>query len=442
MATTRSSKRCGVYTRVSTEMQVDRNSLSTQDSQLKEYAERQGWAVARVFTDAGLSAKNTRRPALQEMLQWAREGKLDVILVSKIDRISRNLMDLLKLIDDLKAWGVDFVASSQSFDTTKPTGTLMLNMLGSFAQFEREMTGQRVKENMLERAKTGKWSGGQTPFGYQLNRETKQLEIEPVEAEAVRAMFAEYLQTHSIRKVIFSVNARGSCNRNGKPWARTSLRRLLCNPIYVGTVCYAKRATRGSHLVKQDQGDWVIAENACEAIIAKDDFDRAQALLQSNMGKRAWAETSTHLLSGLLRCGACGGTMAGMRQRRGEKMHQYYRCTARIQKGPSACAGVTCRAGELEAAVVGQIVGYDAQTLKKEFEAYQRRIKKQAKPAIRRRESLEKQYEGFREREARLLELYEESIIDISLAVLSWRRRNWLSPGNWQSSKPAMRTQP
>ena len=269
-------KRCGVYLRVSTEMQVDRNSLSTQESQLLSYAEMHGWSVAKVFTDAGLSAKDTRRPALQEMLQWAKDGKINVILVAKIDRISRNLMDLLNLIDDLKDWGVDFVSASQSFDTSAPMGMLILNILGSFAQFEREMTAERVRENMRERAKSGAWSGGITPFGYRLNPETKVLEVVPKEAETVQAIFETYRQSRSIRKTIFTMNGARRFNRDGKPWARTTMRRILTNPVYVGTVRYAKRAVRGNRILKQDRKKWIVVENACAPIIEKALFDGLQ----------------------------------------------------------------------------------------------------------------------------------------------------------------------
>jgi site-specific DNA recombinase len=395
-------------------MQVDRQSLSTQDSQLREYAERHKWAVVKIFTDAGLSAKNTKRPALREMLQWAKERKVDVILVAKIDRISRNLMDLLGLLDDLKVWGVDFVAASQSFDTSTPTGMLMLNMLGSFAQFERDMTAERVRENMRERAKSGAWSGGVTPFGYRWNSKAKALEVSPEEAETVRAMFEEYRQSRSIRRVIFTLNAARRFNRGGKPWARTTVRRILTNPIYVGTVSYAKRAVRGNRILKQDREKWIVTENACEPIIEKELFEGIQASLNDNTRPHAWREASEYLLTGMTRCGICGGRLNGLTCKGGNgQTHRYYRCVTRVQKGPTVCAGVTCRAEEIEEAVVGQIVGFDASTLRRALEEHKRRVAKEAKPLANRKAALEAEFEGFRERERRLLELYEESVIDL-----------------------------
>lgn len=409
------TKRCGVYIRVSTEMQVDRNSLSTQESQLLSYAQLHGWQVAKVFTDAGLSAKDTRRPALQEMLRWAKEGKLNIILVSKIDRISRNLIDLLNLIDDLKDWGVDFVSASQSFDTSTPMGMLILNILGSFAQFEREMTAERVRENMRERAKSGAWSGGITPFGYRMNPETKVLEIVPQEVETVTAIFETYRQSRSIRKTIFTMNATRRFNREGKPWARTTIRRILTNPVYVGTVRYAKRAVRGNRILKQDKTKWVVAENACQPIVEKELFADLQAGLNDNTRPRAWREASTYLLTGLVRCGICGGRMNGTTCKGSSgKPHRYYHCIQRVQRGPSVCKGISCKAEELEAAVVGQIMGFDAATLKSELEEHKRRFAEEAAPRAARLAELRQAFEGFRERERRLLELYETGAVDLA----------------------------
>jgi site-specific DNA recombinase len=407
-------RRCAIYTRVSTEMQVDRQSLSTQDAQLREYAERHGWAVVKIFTDAGLSAKNTKRPALQEMLQWAKERKVDVILVSKIDRISRNLMDLLRLLDDLKAWGVDFVAASQSFDTSTPTGMLMLNMLGSFAQFERDMTAERVRENMRERAKSGAWSGGVTPFGYRWNSKARKLEVSPEEAQTIRAIFGAFRESRSVRRTIYTLNAARRFNRGGKPWARTTVRRILTNPIYIGTVRYAKRAVRGNRILKQAREKWIVTENACEPIVEKSLFEGIQASLNDNTRPRAWSEASEYLLTSMARCGICGGRLNGMTCKGGNgQPHKYYRCVTRIQKGPTVCAGVTCRAEELEEAVVGQIVGFDADTLRRALEEHKRRAAKEAKPLATRKAALEAEFESFRERERKLLELYEESVIDL-----------------------------
>jgi len=231
----------------------------------------------------------------------------------------------------------------------------------------------------------------------------------------VRAMFETYRQSRSIRKTIFTMNGARRFNRDGKPWARTSIRRILTNPIYVGTVRYAKRAMRGNRIVKQDREKWIVTENACAPIIEQDLFDDLQTSLKANGRPRAWREASTYLLTGLVRCGLCGGRMIGMTCKGGNgQPHRYYRCVRRVQKGPSVCKGLTCRAGELEEVVVSQIVGFDADALRQELEDYKRHMAAEIAPQAKRREELQAAFDGFRERERRLLELYETSAIDLA----------------------------
>ncbi|MCK4850288.1 MAG: recombinase family protein, partial [Phycisphaerae bacterium] len=300
------TKRCGLYIRVSTEMQTDGNSLSTQKTRLHQYVAQRKWTVGKVFTEAGLSAKNTRRPALQHMLRWARDGKIDVVLVDKVDRISRNLVDLLNLIGDLRIWGVAFVSASQSFDTSTSAGNLMLNVLGSVAQFEREIIGDRVRENMLERARKGLWSGGIVPFGYETNPGTKVLRAEKSEARTVRAIFNEFLKTRSLSSTCHNINSAGRVTRRGKAWSFSSIKRILSSSTYIGTLCYGKRRMRGDHLLQNGKDNWIIVPNAHPAIVSKKDFKKVQAILSKNSSTKPWSCSTLYLLSGLGRCGACG----------------------------------------------------------------------------------------------------------------------------------------
>ncbi len=407
--------RCAIYLRVSTDKQVERDSLLAQESQLLSYAQMREWTVVKVFTDAGFSAKNTKRPAYQKMLQWARDGKLDIILAARIDRVSRNLGDLLGLIDHLKTWDVEFVSASQSFDTSTPMGSLTLNILGSFAQFERDVTAERVRENMRERAKGGVWSGGQTPFGYRLNKKTKKLEIDDAEAKLVRQMYSDFLEHRSVRQVITSINAAGYRTRNGKQWSRASVRRILSSPVYIGTLRYGKRTGQRGGMRQVDEEHWIVTENAHEPIIDKPDFKEARSILERNYGRRSWTDASPHLLGGMIRCGHCGSTMSGVtnRNRKRGSVHRYYRCLGSMQKGKSFCSGCSYRADDLEKAVTGQLVGFSSDELRRELKEYKKRLKSQVTPLNRRTERLEKEFDNLRDREHRLVELYEESAIDL-----------------------------
>ena len=177
---------------------------------------------------------------------------------------------------------------------------------------------------------------------------------------------------------------------------------------------YAKRAVRGNRILKQDRAKWIVAENACAPIVEKSLFNDLQSCLGGNIRQRAWSEASTYLLTGLVRCGECGRTLTGMTCKGANgQLHRYYRCPSRIQKGPSACKGLVYRAGELEEAIVGQIAGFDAETLKRELEEHRKRIAEQAAPRAARRAELQSAFDSYRDRERRLLELYETNAIDL-----------------------------
>ena len=276
------AKRCGLYIRVSTEMQTDGNSLSTQKKRLCRYVADRDWTVAKVFTEAGLSAKNTKRPALQRMLTWARNNKIDVVLVDKVDRISRNLVDLLNLIRDLRTWSVAFVSASQVFDTSTSAGNLMLNVLGSVAQFEREITGDRIRENMFERAGQGLWCGGVAPFGYRVNRQTRVLQVVKKEARTVKAIFSEFLKIRTLSGTWHNINSQGRVTRRGKAWPCVSIERILRSPTYIGTLCYGKRRTQGDRRFTTSKDKWIMVPHAHPAIIAEKVFKKVQTILKKN----------------------------------------------------------------------------------------------------------------------------------------------------------------
>jgi site-specific DNA recombinase len=414
--TEKTLKRCGVYVRVSTEKQVDRQSLSTQTEQLKNYAELHEWQVSKIFCDAGISAKDVQRPALQEMIEWARTGRIDVVLVTKIDRISRNLGDLLQLVDDLQSWGADMVCASQSFDTSTPMGTLSLNILGSFAQFERQMIAERVRENMLERARNGHWNGGVTPFGYALDRESKRLVPDPAASKVVQTAFEEYRRRGSVRGTVHFLNNGGFVRKSGRPWTHTSLKRTLTSRTYIGCIVYGKRAMHRRRLCSQPEERWIVSESAHDPIVDRKLFDEVQGLLGQNETKPGhWRESSPHLLGGLVRCGACGDGVIGTSCTAHGRRYRYYRCGARIRKGASYCGGLSYRAEELETAVVGRLTGMDGKTLGRELRAMQIDTAKELDTLTGRLAVLKTQFEGCRERERKLITLFEVDAIDLEL---------------------------
>ncbi|MBF0412876.1 MAG: recombinase family protein [Desulfamplus sp.] len=377
------NKKAGLYIRVSTELQVDKDSLTTQAERLKTYCKQTGYQIVRIYKDAGLSAKNTNRPALTELMHDIESGQIDVVLVTKLDRITRSIRDLCQLMDFFASHQVHFTSLSESIDTKTAMGRFFYQLLGLLAQLEREVTAERVATDMRHRAEKGKWTGGVVPFGYTTQSlaikkakqkdtnqkdtfeqvvnnypDAKKLYIDPDEAETIRWIFEKYIENNSVRKVAILLNSKGIKTRQGELWPQTTIHRILKSPIYIGKTYYGKRKTDpvSNKLVKQEESSWTIVEAEHEPIISEDVFNKIQELLSSNAQKPT-KTGRTYLLSGLLKCGLCGGGMNGytFTKKGEEKSYSYYKCWNKLQKGDVACKGLSIPAIALENFIVDQL---------------------------------------------------------------------------------------
>ena len=292
--------RCAVYTRKSTEEGLDQefNSLDAQREACSAFIASQaslGWKlVPAAYDDGGISGGTMERPALQRMLQDIRDRKIDVVVVYKIDRLTRSLTDFGKIVEVFDASGVSFVSVTQQFNTTTSMGRLMLNVLLSFAQFEREVTAERIRDKIAASKKKGMWMGGVVPFGYRV--ESRKLIIDESEAPTVRQLFDRYLELQSVRALVEEAAASGLTTRsirrkNGtqhvtRPFGRGNLYHLLSNPIYVGKIRHRALVHEGEH----------------QAIIDPELFEAAQALLAKQAPRRRSTTNSEgqHLLTGLV----------------------------------------------------------------------------------------------------------------------------------------------
>src|SRR5713226_5455403 len=240
-----SRKRCAIYTRKSSEegLEQEFNSLQAQSEACEAYIRSQrheGWALARTrYDDGGFSGGNIERPALQRLLADIRDGRIDVIVVYKVDRLTRALADFARLVEIFDAQGASFVSVTQQFNTTSSMGRLTLNVLLSFAQFEREVTGERIRDKIAASKKKGMWMGGNIPLGYDASERT--LVLNPAEAETVRRIFNLYRELGCVRRVKQEADGLGlrtKCTRTGngtehggKPFSRGHIYGLLANPI-------------------------------------------------------------------------------------------------------------------------------------------------------------------------------------------------------------------
>lgn len=307
-----------IYIRVSTRWQVDKDSLPLQRNDLPKYAELiLGIKKYEIFEDAGYSAKNTDRPAYQRMMARVRTGEFSHILVWKIDRISRNLLDFASMYQELKDSGITFVSKNEQFDTSTAIGEAMLKIILVFAELERNMTSERVTSVMMSRAEQGYWNGGKVPFGYRWDKELKQFFVVEEESKVVQMIYEMYRSERSSLKVARTLNSKGYLPRSGKPWNPTTIGIILKNPFYCGMLRYNYRDERKGlkNWSVKDAAEWVVLNGHHPAIVSEEDWRGACLQLEANRRNaagpnRAYTRKNTHIFAGLLTCGYCGKNMS------------------------------------------------------------------------------------------------------------------------------------
>ncbi len=360
-----------IYIRVSTEYQAKEGySLEVQREYLESFAKREGYEVFKVYCDEGISAYSTHRPALQQLLADAKAKKFDLVLVHKIDRFSRNLKDLLMLVDELSFCGVGFKSATEPFDTTISAGKLMFQQLGSFAEFERNRIAERVFPGMVKGVQLGNWQGARfVPFGYSYSKAKKLLEIEEREANIVKLVYTMYLSGKSSRDIAAYLDRKGYKTRAGKQFYNKFICDVLKNQIYTGKIVWNKKhydknqkTKKHYKYVRNDPSKILIAQGKHKPIIDEDDFMQVQKLLADK--KITWRpriRNKEYLLTGLLTCAKCSHKYNGVSSisnHRTNKKKRWYRCS-----GPYAshikCTNRSVKAEDVEPEVtkiVAQLV--------------------------------------------------------------------------------------
>ncbi|MBF0160418.1 MAG: recombinase family protein [Magnetococcales bacterium] len=338
--------RCAVYTRKSTEEGLDMefNSLDAQRESCEAYITSQkgeGWyLVPDRYDDGGFSGGNLDRPALKRLMADIEAGKVNVVVVYKIDRLTRSLMDFGKLVTVFEQHGVTFVSVTQSFNTTTSMGRLTLNILLSFSQFERELSAERIRDKISASKRKGMWMGGYVPLGYRVD--SRKLVIVPEEAATIRSLFQRFLEIGSATELVQELAEAGVVGRSGKPISKGLLYRMFANRLYVGEIAIGKDSVPGEH----------------EAIIDRELWDRVHAALQSNTQKRAPRSNRLQtpaLLRGIIHCRHCGRAMSPSFTRKEGRLYRYYVCQTSIKTSYAACPLRTVAAGEIETVVLRQV---------------------------------------------------------------------------------------
>ena len=338
--------RCAVYTRKSSEEGLDMefNSLDAQREACEAFIASQraeGWVLVNDrYDDGGISGGTLERPALKRMIADIEGGLIDVVVVYKIDRLSRSLIDFTKLVEVFDAHSVTFVSVTQSFNTTTSMGRLTLNILLSFAQFEREVIGERIRDKVAASRKRGIWMGGFVPLGYDVR--DRKLLVNEAEAVQVRRIFQGFAELESCMKLVHALRAEGATTKRGKPLNKNDVYRILTNRVFLGEAVHKGNSYPGEH----------------DAIITQAQWDAVQAILKINPRIRInrSRNTTAPLLRGLI-FDSDGNAMSPSHSRgRSGKRYRYYVSQA-LLKGPMQERPAIARlpAGQIEAAVTDQV---------------------------------------------------------------------------------------
>lgn len=349
--------RCAIYTRKSTEEGLDQD-FSSLDAQ-REAAEafihsqkREGWiALSDHYDDGGFTGANMERPALKRLLATVETGKIDCVVVYKVDRLSRSLLDFTRMLSVFEKHRVSFVAVTQQFNTSTSLGRLTLNILLSFAQFERELIGERTRDKISAVRKKGKWAGGCPVLGYDLDPGGGRLVVNEEEAERVREIFDLFERDCSIVSTLAEVQQRGWTlkswkRRTGKfqeggPFTRLGLRRLLSNILYTGALRHKGQVYPGEH----------------PAILAPGIWERVQERLAADNASPHRSLRNKHqaLLQGLLHCECCAAPMAYSYAVKNDRKYAYYVCRKAQRKGSASCPSKSLSAWVIEESVLRRI---------------------------------------------------------------------------------------
>ncbi|MBL7196966.1 MAG: recombinase family protein [Candidatus Omnitrophica bacterium] len=345
---------CAIYTRVSTAENLEQEftSLDAQRESAESYIlsqKSEGWfALPERYDDAGYTGANTERLALQKLISDIKEGKINCVVVYKVDRLSRSLLDFSQLLEFFEQHNVAFVSVTQNFNTNTSMGRLTLNILLSFAQFEREIISERTRDKMGAAKKKGKWIGGRPPLGYDLDRVNHKLVINPKEAKLVRKIFDLYLEKRSLLAVTIALNEQGFKTKSyttlkgkafgGIKFKNTGVQLIIKNVYYTGKVKYHGQLYQGEQ----------------EPILSDEIFQKAQEILAENRPERKITQNTKNigLLSDILRCKNCNSSMYYAYSKKGKYKYHYYLCMNAQKRGYKSCPTRLINAQAIENMVI------------------------------------------------------------------------------------------
>ncbi|WP_438327413.1 cassette chromosome recombinase CcrB [Staphylococcus pseudintermedius] len=354
-------KLVGGYIRVSTERQVEGYSIEGQITQIGQYYQFNGYELVDIYADRGISGKSMNRPELQRMLNDAKNGKLDCVMVYKTNRLARNTSDLLTIVEELHRQNVEFFSLSERMEVKNSTGKLMLQILASFSEFERNTILENIYNRQHQRALEGYYQGN-LPLGYNnIPDNKKELMINQHEANIVKYIFESYAKGHGYRKIANALNHKGYVTKKGNPFSISAITYILSNPFYIGKIQFAKYKDWNEKRRKGLNDNPVIAEGKHAPIISQELWDKVQSRKKQVSQKPQVHGKGTNLLTSLIFCEKCGATYAASTTTNTlkdgtKKRIRYYSCSNFRNKESKVCSANSVRADVIEKYVMDQIL--------------------------------------------------------------------------------------
>ena len=421
-------KLIAIYCRVSTEEQSENGySIDEQERLLEEWCKKMGYVIYKCYSDRGISGKNIKdRPALKELLSDAKAGKFDMVISWKINRVSRKLEDVLKIVNILEKNNITFKSYSEPFETDTPAGRMQFQMMALIGEFERGTIAQNVKMGMIAKAKSGNWCGGRV-LGYDLvpnnspeeeKKGKNKLEINEKEAEIVRFIFNEYSKGKGYKAITNKMNKLGYKTKKGNNFSVGSIRDILTNPVYIGEIRYNVRQNWSEKRRRNINPNPIRVKGKHEAIIDRELWDKVQLILESKKGKPSRIYDGEYPLTGILRCPKCGAGMVISRTTNTladctKKRIAYYCCGNWKNKGTSVCNSNTIRvdkANEYVFKKIEELVSNEAM-IKAVVKNINKERKDKVKPAKRLLGDIDKELEKLDKRKRKIFEAYEDDIL-------------------------------
>lgn len=422
------NKKVAIYARVSTVEQAEEGySIDEQERLLKEYCQKNDLEVYKTYSDRGISGKDIKhRPELREMLKDSEGKKFDMILVWKINRLSRKLADVLNMVEIFEKNNVTFKSYSEPFETNTPAGKMQFQMMALIGEFERGTIAQNVKMGMLARAREGKWCGNKV-LGYDivdvkesLNKKRKEtkLVINEKEAEIIRLIFNEYSKGKGYKAITNNLNKQGYKTKRGNDFSVISVKDILANPVYIGKIRYNVRQEWSEKRRKNINPNPILVEGVHDPIIDIELWDKVQKILESKKGKPSRIYDGEYTLTGILKCPVCGAGMVIMRTTNKlkdgtKKRIVYYACGNWKNKGTAVCNSNTIRADKANEYVFGRIeeLLYNQKIVKEIINNINSTRRSNVEPNKKRLDKIEKELTKLRSKKTKILEAYEEDLI-------------------------------